>query len=195
MKLFRAVPQAGYQSDAVYTRQNTPRAPSNVPYVVDNLWEALRPANMPSRRYAVYASPTAELALANASSAGADRSDYLVCELEFTGSVKVAHLQVTDARYHGDVRILQQMVIATLGRDFGTKPAAVRMAVAPLFMPYLSTSDLATLLSVPLVAECLAKAEAVSTFWASAQASPQSGSDGELFLELLDEASYALRPI
>ena len=73
MELFRAIPSSQLvAAEKGFRRQSTIRVPSNVPYVVDNLWESLRPKNMPSRRHAIYASPTPELALQNASAQLAD---------------------------------------------------------------------------------------------------------------------------
>ena len=38
------------------------RIPKRVPLLVDNIWEYLRPGNMPSRRKSAFGSPTADLA-------------------------------------------------------------------------------------------------------------------------------------
>ncbi|RSH68272.1 hypothetical protein EGV02_07595, partial [Stutzerimonas stutzeri] len=47
MELYRAIPasQVG-RAEKDLRRHSTMRIPSNVPYVVDNLWESLRPKNM-----------------------------------------------------------------------------------------------------------------------------------------------------
>ncbi len=76
--LFRALPESRLaQTTDGYKRQTTLRIPSNFPYFVDNIWEWLRPAPMPSRRHAVYASPTPELALENASAPLAEGDRYV----------------------------------------------------------------------------------------------------------------------
>jgi len=62
MKLFRATSESRIDEAQKYRRAGTIRIPSSVPYVVDNLWEWLRPVGMPSLRHAVYASPAPELA-------------------------------------------------------------------------------------------------------------------------------------
>lgn len=195
MKLFRAVPRANAPAaDTAHTKHTTLRAPSNVPYLVDNLWEALRPENMPSRRHAAYASPTPELALANASAiAGDDKNAYAVFEVSIKGNAKVAHLTVTDARYHPDIRQLPKAILDVLGKDFSALPLAERIAVAPLFMPYITKEDIAALAcSTPLVQACLEKAQATSTFWKSARTTPCTKSAGELFFELGAGAVYYL---
>lgn len=56
MQLFRAIPASRLADAAIgIGRQSTVRVHSNVPYVVDNLWESLRPKKMPYRRHAIYA--------------------------------------------------------------------------------------------------------------------------------------------
>jgi hypothetical protein len=195
-KLYRAVPRAGFDETRRYTRHETPRAPSNVPYVVDNIWELLRPATMPSRRYAVYASPTPELALANASSAGASRADYLVCELKIDGAFSTAQLMVTDARYHEDIRAVQKVVMQELGAEFAAMPFEKRRAVAPLFMPYIQPEDLqAIAIADETAASCISAARNASKFWSSASSVILADCDGELFFELAANASYILIPI
>jgi hypothetical protein len=82
MPLYRAVPRENFNPDVIGRAHATRRVPSNVPFVVDNLWEYLRPEHLPSRRHAIYASPTPELALQNASVAGPLRDRYQACLLE-----------------------------------------------------------------------------------------------------------------
>lgn len=195
MKLYRAVARDNAPTPSTnHVRIETLRAPSNVPYLVDNLWEFLRPEHMPSRRHAAYASPTPELALANASSvAGADRSAYDAFEVKIQGKAKVAHLAVTDARYHNDIRQLPKAILDVLGKEFSALPLADRMAVGPLFMPYMRKADLLELAKGDArIQQCLDKAAQVSTFWSSAKVLPNPASAGELFFELDEGASYQL---
>ena len=198
MKLYRAVPrQKAPSSQELHARSTTLRAPSNVPYVVDNLWEAFRPDNMPSRRHAVYASPTPELALANASSlTTTDRAAYAVFEVQIQGSATLAHLDISDARHHADVRLLPKIILEILGKDFSLLPLQERLAVAPLFMPYMRRDELLALaLHSPLLQECLDKAEQVSTFWPNARPHPCADRAGELFFELAQGSTYRLVPV
>lgn len=110
MELFRAIPSsqlAGVEKGL--RRHATMRIPSNVPYVVDNLWESLRPKNMPSRRHAIYASPTPELALQNTSAPLADGDEYVACRVVVEPQkIRIAQLQVTDARYHSEIRLISK---------------------------------------------------------------------------------------
>lgn len=195
MKLYRAISKENVPSNGTaYRHVSTLRAPSNVPYLVDNLWEALRPDSMPSRRHAVYASPTAALALSNASSVvGGANNAYRVFEVRIEGCAKVAHLDVTDARYHDDIRQLPRAIVNTLGKEFSCLPLAERAQVAPLFMPYMTKEDLQRLASQSaLVQKCLEEAMRQSTFWPSASPTPKPNSPGELFFELDQSAMYYL---
>lgn len=165
--LYRAVPLSQADVHRKYTRHSSPRAPSNIPYVVDNLWEMLRPEHRPSRRHAFYASPTPELALKNAS-APTGGQEYVVCELEVHGKVRIAQIPQEDARYHPDVRALREMVMKTLSDErLDWADFATRQAFGPLFMPWLKPEELRNVLApqLPLVQRIIAQAEEISTFW------------------------------
>ena len=82
--LFRAENTDKFRLDQEQERRNSVRLPVNVPYVVDNLWEHLRPGSMPSRRHSVYASPTPQQALASGT-----KGTLVVGELRFSGTVKL----------------------------------------------------------------------------------------------------------
>ena len=144
--------------------------------------------------HAFYASPTPELALANASSiAGHAKNGYAVFEVSIKGHAKVAQLAVDDARYHPDILQLPKAILDVLGKKFSALPLAQRMSVAPLFMPYMKKEDILFLAAgQPVVQFCMDKALAVSTFWTSAYTTPCNTSTGELFFELADDAAYHL---
>lgn len=197
MQLFRAIP-ASRVADAAkgLQRQSTIRVPSNVPYVVDNLWESLRPQNMPSRRHAIYASPTAELALQNASAPLSCGDEYVACRVVVDPvQIRVAHLQVTDARHHNDIRLISKWV-SQRGHALAELSLEQKHKLAPLFMPGLHRSELTSLWEAnALVAELCTYVRQYSTFWTSASAVPQP-SDGELFFELLGETdTYRLEAV
>lgn len=196
VRLFRAVPAKGFNADRRYCRYDTMRAPMNVPFAVDNIWELLRPSTMPSRRHAAYASPTPELALVNAS-AGDAGAEYIVCEVVFSGPVRIAHLSVTDARHHPDVRLLQRAVVDELaGLCDASSDLATRAAIAPLFMPTMTAELLTELRSKSEPVErVLRRAEALSTFWTSAAIELDHQSDGELFFEVEPGGYYQLTPL
>jgi hypothetical protein len=206
MPLYRAVPREKFDPTVIGRAHATRRIPSNVPFVVDNLWEYLRPEHFPSRRHAIYASPTPELALENASAAGPLRDQYQACLLEIfqetTGAgasaqapYRATQLSVPDARNHPDVFALNKLVTAVLGPEFSDLPLHHKLKVAALFLPGSSREDLEQAAEAsPEVRRILDTARVVSTFWSQAQ-EPHPSSNGEVFLELAPGAAYRLRPL
>jgi hypothetical protein len=185
MKMFRAVAKEGFDETKVYSR--------NVPYVVDNVWEWLRPDYYPSRRHAAYASSTPELALQNASSVGNNQADYIVCELTMNNKdVALAHIPVTDARLHKDIGKIQRHIASYLGKDFSNLSFKEKMEHAVLYLPSMSQHELNEyFIQHPILANDLKN---ISTFWQEAESSPQNH-DGELFFELGTNNSYTLKKI
>jgi hypothetical protein len=196
MKMYRAVPKASFGPNAQFEGLTTRRTPSNVPFLVDNLWEWLRPEHAPSRRHAMYASPTPELALANASAVGSDPSKYVVCELETSGpGLVLAHLLVKDARDHHDIGALVRLVSGSMGREFGSLPLAEKTAHAALYVPAVSKEELSVYFESTEAAKQLAKeVRAVSTFWQDASYTPQDH-NGEFFFEIPAGVICTLRPL
>ncbi|THG72201.1 hypothetical protein E5198_17235 [Pseudomonas sp. A-1] len=195
-ELFRAVPESRLaEANDGYQRQSTLRIPSNVPYVVDNIWEWLRPASMPSRRHAVYASPTPELALENASAPLADGDRYVACRVIVgADEIRVAQLEVSDARNHTDIRMITRW-LSLHSRELTEKPLADRQRLALLFSPGLRQDELETLRQQsPLIEQLCTHVQQHSTLWRTAYSVPNA-TTGELFFELLGSASYRLEPI
>lgn len=122
----------------------------------------------------------------------------VVCELAFIGRVKGAHLEVSDARYHSDIRAITAAVLGALNDSRrGEAAYGARAELAPLFMHWLPAQELRGLQNqVPLVRELLARAAEVSIFWktASPEVNPQF-KVGELFFELGEGAYYTLKPL
>lgn len=196
MRMYRAVPKEGFDADKRYVASTTRRAPSNVPYLVDNIWEWLRPAHAPSRRHAAYASPTPELALANASAVGPDPSLYVVCEISTTGAgLILAHLQVADARLHEDISRIVRVVAKAQGPNFTDMPIGLKALHAPLYLPAVAKGELEEYFTRSAERENLAsELRRISTFWQDARYEPQPN-DGELFFQLRDRATYTLNPV
>jgi hypothetical protein len=169
------------------------RLPVNVPYVVDNLWEWLRPASMPCRRHAVYASPSPELALENAAR-HPNRAAHTAYLVDISGEFLVAQLPQKDAREHPDIRRIQQ-----LAQDRQPAWAAMsweaRQRVAMLFAPGCTKADFGRVIEEDdAMASFVKEATVLSTFWADARGDIGHG-DGELFFELQHPATYRLRPL
>lgn len=197
--LYRAVPLSSYRPQRIHGRHPAPRWPSNVPYVIDNLWELMRPAGMPSRRFAVYASPTPALALANASAPLAAGDRYVACEVRLasgSGELPIAQLPVDDARRHADRTVLGALIRDRLGGDTCAAPLPHRRSLAPLFLPVLSEAELAALAGEEVViAELFEAAAAASTFWSTASTEIVPGSVGELFFEIAAGDGYLLQRV
>jgi len=100
----------------VYTPHETRRPPGNVSYLVDNLWEWVRPERYPSRRNAKFGNPDPREALRSAHLSSSDQ----VYRLEFLGDPKVAQMTAgTDARDHDECRSLRKRVVRALDGDGG----------------------------------------------------------------------------
>lgn len=192
MKFFRAIPSAQYMPSEAQRRHPGRRLPSNIPYMVDNLWEFTRPAERPSRRHAVYASPSLELALTYAVAGGAARSAYVACEIKFQKSPTYIQLPVEDAKLHPDVLMLQQFVNRKLG-SWSALALDRKIELAPFFLPGIVRSELLEAMDASgLLAEIVNEAAARVTFWW-----PQGviKDTGELFFEIDEDNAYTLEAV
>jgi hypothetical protein len=192
--LYRAVktlPATG--QGEIHRWRPTVRLPSNVPYLVDNLWEFLRPQDMPCRRHAVYASPSPELALECAAHPD-QRAAYTPYAVAIDGVYKVAQLDVEDARYHSDIRAVQRLAQQHQASWAGLR-WETRLRLAMLFAPGCAKADWEQAMREDdVVSGVVSELRKASTFWSTAHA-PLASSRGELFFELQDGASYQLRPL
>ncbi len=185
-------------ADAEHAGLNRPpssrRPPGNVPYVIDNIWEWLRPASMPNRRHAVFASPTPALAV-QAAGGTAGLVTKRVGAVELAGPGALAQIPNSDARFHRDVNLVRRDLLDFLGGEWLDAPIERKQKVGCLFMPLLTAEEVQHVLtSVPQLEQ---KLRASSTFWADAQ-SFQPGDalpypDGEIFFQTSD--GYWLRPL
>lgn len=190
MPIYRAVPIVDFVDRERKVRHPGRRLPSNIPYLVDNLWEFARPDTKPSRRHAIYASPTIELALKNASAAGADRANYIVCELVFETPPPMMQLSVKDAREHDDLPNLQRAVNGMLGR-WSENDLVNKLDLAPLFLPGVSKQELAIAIEdQPQLKEIVLQASKLVTLW-----NDKPAADGEFFFEIAEGNSYTLTKI
>lgn len=174
-------------SDAEFAGVNLPwatrRAPGNVPYVADNIWDWLRPPSMPSRRTAVYASPSVELARAGAAAPGVDTQAKRVGRVAASGGVHAVQCPQRDARDHPDVGKVGRSIMKYLGRGWTSLPVGAKQPLGLLFVPVLDASEVNDLLSsVPELAEEL---RAISTFWSDVRSASLTKQlpfpDGEVF--------------
>lgn len=144
MRIYRAVPRIGFDPAKAHGGRADTRLPGNLPYLIDNLWEYTRPTNMPSRRTAVFASPSATLALQGAIAGDRTADQYYACEVNFgTPPARLMQLSVRDARYHADLPRIQKIVNQAAGSWFG-RDAASKALLAPLFLPGTTKLELAS---------------------------------------------------
>ena len=178
---------------------NSRRAPGNIPYLVDNLWEWLRPKEFPCRRMAAFASPTHELALACACMATEQRQHYVVMAVTFPGRFKIAQAPQSDAKFHPDVKQLPKEILRFLGAEWTSMPARNRLDIAPLFLPAVSQEEVEeTMLGIKGGNELREIIRTKCTFWQDAKLlttvdSHSGHSEGEIFFEALD--GYHLSPV
>jgi hypothetical protein len=97
--IYRSVP-AGCDGRAHFTPAGG-RVPVRIPLAVDNIWEWLRPARFPSRRFSAFGSPTPGLAMESGP------ADGIICRVLISPPASIAQLRsVRDARHHPDVKSL-----------------------------------------------------------------------------------------
>jgi hypothetical protein len=196
LNMYRAVgrDELGTKFEYLPTR----RVPGNVPYLVDNLWEWDRPKEFPSRRHAVFASPTPKIALAAVSTVVAERAKYVVRMVTIPGRARIVQLREKDAKFHPDVRTLPKLVLSVLEDNWAQLPVTSRLDIAALFLPAATHEEIEEVLGrIPEGEALREKIAQTSTFWKGAKLlSP--GADalkyarGEIFFEALD--GYTLGP-
>lgn len=158
-KIYRGISKRNY-SDKIIKHYETKRIPSNIPYLVDNLWEWLRPENMPTRRTAVYASPKKELAFEYAT-----ENDY-VCNVTFEGLHSVVQIKdYSDAKFHPDVKSLPKLVLKHLGQEWIDSKLSCKLLLGRLFIPSLEKEEIESILSDDLFKELKEELINTSLFW------------------------------
>lgn len=141
MKLYRAIGSNNYSNKIIH-HFSTKRLPSNVPYIVDNIWEFLRPEHMPSRRLSVCASPSPELALDFAT------SNNLLCEVNFEGQSNTVQLKdYHDAKYHPDIKTIPKVIAQYLTQEWLDKPLYAKERLGRLYIPLLEKEEVEDILS------------------------------------------------
>lgn len=161
MTIYRAESKPA-DPDRVFFRREPLRLPGNVPYLVDNIWEWLRPDGFPSRRAAVFASPTAALAIQSVS------PDAVAHRVVFGGPTMLAQIAgIDDARDHPDVRALRTLIQDRLrAAHWMDAPLSDRRIEAPLFMPWAGKADLDSVFAdSPVLSGIADTVRATGTLW------------------------------
>ena len=177
--LYRGISNAHYSPD-LQRHFTSQRVPSNVSYLVDNLWEWLRPEGMPSRRTAVFACPHINLVEKYAT------DSTLICTIDIVGKATVAQLtDFEDAKLHPDVKALPKLVLSILGQEWVDYDAKVKsnLAVSQLFIPAMRKAEMDKFLTFEHYGKLKAAIEKKSTFWSDIKLVETGDeiTDGEVF--------------
>lgn len=169
----------------------TMRPPRNVPYLVDNLWEWVRPESYPCRRTSVFASLTKELAFKSGPKGG------MAFEIEFNGQPVIAQLKgFTDSKYHPECKSLKKLLINLLRKesnewwpDWDLKK---KSQVCQLWFPCLRRQEVEELFeNVPLLQVIKKEVQTNVTYWNNVELvdieDPRlPDHEGEIFFEARD---------
>lgn len=149
------------------------RWPSNVPYIVDNLWEwqrCRRHGHLPRRRHAVYAWPRREMAENYASG-----KELVVYRIILHDRFKLCQVPgIPDSRNHPDCDGLRKVVLNILAqqglvRDKGWTPAARLQAkedIGRLWIPALTPEEIQAMSEYSeAVRHLLQAVEPTITYW------------------------------
>jgi len=176
---------------------STQRVPGNVPYLVDNLWEWARPVECPSRRYAVYASPSPELAREAGGAVGG-----CVYRVEFLGDVRAVQAPQKDARFHSEAQgsqSLTRFVARLLGQAWVDAPLAEKQTLAPLWAPCLSREEVESVIADSALAPHREALWARINFWTDVQLlsldHPLPYAEGEVFFEATSWQYHLVDPL
>jgi hypothetical protein len=137
LEIYRAVKINQESLDKPIYPRDSMRAPGNVPYVVDNLWEWKRPEAFPNRRTSVFANPSRAIAR---KSGAASAEVYWV---EFKGQYNMAQLKgVEDSKYHPECDSLKKLVLDLAGKGWPDLPLEKKMTVGRLWLPCLTKQEM-----------------------------------------------------
>jgi hypothetical protein len=143
----------------------TPRPPGNVPYLLDNIWEWLRPEGYPSRRFSAFASPDPQQAILSAGGPPAQAWSIELLDGQRAGQI-VGGDDRCDARHHKDWGELKRLILKPLAAWIGSEAAGASPEAA-LFLPCATKAqvqnafDSSRLLNADVLREIVEKL----TFW------------------------------
>lgn len=191
VKLYRSVEEKAGNEELFYPYRDTMRAPGNVPYIVDNLWEWSRPVDFPCRRHAVYASTSPQLALKSGPKGGK------AYHIKFFGKVKIAQLKgYSDSKNHPDCKLLKKTIINLLKESIGDWwldwDLDSKKQIGHLWMPCLRKREVEHLFAyVPELHNIRSKIFSAITYWNNVELidvdqESLPDKEGEVFFEAKD---------
>jgi hypothetical protein len=193
IRVFRAVLDAEDTADRIIRTDTILRPPLKVPYVVDNLWEWVRPEKFPCRRFAAFASPQIQLAREQ----GAKEAK--VYRVEFRGNYTIAQLKgYRNAKHHPDCISLPIFLFEKLGDGWLRSSLESKNEIGRLWIPTLSKAEVESLFrEVPALGALRESLRTSIRFWEDVELieeeSREVDPEGELFFEAPD--GYYLRPL
>jgi len=198
LKLYRSVLPRNNGKEEFFEYRDTMRPPGNVPYLVDNLWEWLRPEAYPCRRFSAYGSPSPDLARKSGKKEG------VVFELEFLGELKIAQVKgYTDSKYHPESSKMAKDVIGLLNKATDSWWPNLKLErkfnAGQLWMPCLTKKEINELFeNVPELRLIQTELRSIVRYWDDVELLDMEklylpDENGEIFFEA--KGGYWLRPI
>jgi len=198
IKLYRSVKSEKNNEKRFVKYRETMRPPKNVPFVIDNLWEWLRPERFPCRRLSVYASPTPEIALQCGPEGG------VPFEIHIPGEVKIAQLRgYQDSKFHnecGDTALKVINLLNTItGKWWPNEEIREKREAGQIWLPCLTKSEMnALFVNIPELHSIKKEITSMIRYWYDVelldiQYPRIPDKDGEIFFEAKD--GYWLIPI
>jgi hypothetical protein len=194
-EIYRAIipALAPYKPGQLQTTGHSVRPPINVPNVVDNLWEWVRPIKFPNRRFSVFASPTRDLAVKQGPENGR------IYRLEFVGEYKMCQLKgYANSKKHPECISLPIFLYEKLGDEWINRSLAQKSEAGRLWLPCLSKVEVDSLFGKIAVLHRMRK-ELLNKirYWNDVVSvdisNPSIDHEGEIFFETSE--GYYLRPL
>jgi hypothetical protein len=187
--LYRGLSKKDHSEETIFPLK-TKRVPSNIPYLVDNIWEWLRPEDMPSRRFSTYASP--QLSLANKYA----NDNSVVCTIEFCGKYKAVQLVgYEDAKLHSDIKYIQFEIFQALGQIWTDSNLEDKLKFG-LFLPSLEKHEVESIFKEFKMEDVKKQLIENCSFWKTAKhinKMTHELTDGEVFFHASD--GYKLKKL
>jgi hypothetical protein len=194
LPIYRSVLEEELRSERLDSTSRMVRPPINVPTVVDNLWEWVRPSDcFPNRRSSVFASPQPGLAEQH----GPERGR--VYRIALRGTHKICQLKgYRNSKDHPECKVLPIFLYDKLGSDWIKGSLTLKQDAGRLWLPCLARPDVDLLFDeVPVLRDLREELRERIRYWEDVRlldpAAPLIDPEGELFFEAPD--GYDLVPL
>jgi hypothetical protein len=189
--IYRSVIPKDVTITGIQKYRQTMRLPSNVPFLVDNLWEWKRPEEFPNRRFSVFASPDPLLAKDLGPKNGS------VFQVEMAGRFKMCQLKnFSDSKFHPECKSLPKILLDCLDQKWIDADLPEKVEIGRLWIPGLKKGEIENLFDTVDGLKSIRNKLSVSIkYWSDAVLStgnpPIVNGSGEIFFEAFD--GYYLR--